>query len=120
MNLHPPARILLGALLSLGAVTAMAGTVPKERPLTSVEAGAFLKLDWPAQRLYVSGILDGLTFVTYGRRLPDHDIVVQCARTRTVDQVTRDVVDFVKTRPAFSESLGAAVTQSVSAACGLL
>jgi hypothetical protein len=37
-----------------------------------------------------------------------------------VDQVTRDVVDFVKNHPAFSESLGAAVTQSVSTACGLL
>lgn len=120
MTSHKLTRILLGALLSLSACTAMAGAAPKERPLTSVEAGAFLKLDWQAQRLYVSGILDGLTFVSYGRKLPDHDMVVQCARNRTVDQVTRDVVEFVKTHPAFTESLGAAVTQSVSTACGLL
>lgn len=120
MTSHTLTRIMLGALLSIGAFAATAGAVPKERPLTSVEAGAFLKLDWQAQRLYVAGILDGLTFVTYGRRLPDHDLVVQCAKTRTVDQVTRDVVEFVKARPAFSESLGAAVTQSVSTACGLL
>lgn len=108
------------AVLSLAAVSALAGPGPTERPLASVESSVFLKMEWPAQRLYVSGILDGITFVSYGRRLPDHDAIVQCAKQRSVDQVTRDVVEFVKSRPAFSESLGSAVAQSVSSACGVL
>lgn len=108
------------AMLVVAATSAIAGPSPSERPLRSVESAAFLKMDWPAQRLYVSGILDGITFVSYGRRLPDHDAIVQCAKQRSVDQVTRDVVAFVKSHPAFSESLGSAVAQSVSSACGVL
>lgn len=113
-------KISLKAILVVAAASAIAGPSPTERPLTSVESTAFLKMDWPAQRLYVSGILDGITFVSYGRRLPDHDAIVQCAKQRTVDQVTRDVLEFVKSHPAFAESLGSAVAQSVSTACGIL
>lgn len=114
------ARIFVKAVLILATASACAGSAPMERPLISVEASSFLKMDWPAQRLYVSGILDGLTFVSYGRKLPDHDAIVRCARERSVDQVARDVVEFVKTHPGFTESLGSAVASSVSMACGVL
>ena len=113
-------RLFVSAAVVLATTSTSAGPAPQERPLVSVEASTFLKLDWPAQRLYVSGILDGLTFVSYGRKLPDHDAIVRCARERSVDQVARDVVEFVKTHPAFTESLGSAVARSVSMACGVL
>lgn len=99
------------------AISPVAHATPTMPPLANVQPQAFAKMAWESQKIYVAGILDGLTFLSYGRNMPDHDAVVKCAKSRNLDELTHGVVAWVKAHPAFSESLGSAVAQTVSRAC---
>lgn len=95
----------------------VAHATPSLPPLTNVQPQAFAKMGWESQKIYVAGILDGLTFLSYGRNMPDHDAVVKCAKSRNLDELTHGVVAWIQAHPAFSESLGSAVAQTVSRSC---
>jgi len=99
------------------AISPVAHATPTQPPLISVQPQAFAKMGWESQKIYVAGILDGLTFLSYGRNLPDHDAVVKCAKSSNLDALTHGVVDWIRAHPAFSESLGSAVAQTVSRSC---
>lgn len=106
---------LTGLLLAF--TTAQAYT-PESHPLKSVEPKDFLRMSQDAQKLYVAGVMDGFTYVTYGHGFANRDAVVKCLKTRGVDELTSSVVDWLKDHPAFSEGMSSAVVQTVNGFCG--
>ncbi|MBU1690271.1 MAG: hypothetical protein KJ958_14100 [Gammaproteobacteria bacterium] len=110
-------KILAAAALFLAFTSAQAYT-PQLRPLSSVDPAVFLRMNQDAQKLYVSGVVDGFTFVTYGHGFTNHDAVVKCLNSKNVGDLTAGVVDWLKTHPAFREGLSSAVVQTVNVFCG--
>ena len=84
------------------------------RPLTSVEANTFLNMHQEAQKMYVAGVMDGFTYVTYGHHIANHNAVVKCLQSKDINNLTLDVVGWLKMHPAFSEGLSSAVVQAMS------
>lgn len=109
---------LLAATGLILAFTSAQAYTPESRPLASVDPKAFLQMSQDAQRLYVAGVMDGFTYVTYGHGFANHDAVVKCLKTKSVDDLTANVVDWLKVHPAFREGLSSAVVQTVSGFCG--
>lgn len=91
---------------------------PESRPLASIDSRAFLQMSQEAQKLYVAGVMDGFTYVTYGHGFANRDAVVKCLKTRGVDELTASVVDWLKDHPAFGEGMSSAVVQTVNGFCG--
>jgi hypothetical protein len=110
-------KFLAAAALFLAFTSAQAYT-PQLRPLSSVDTEVFLRMNQDAQKLYVSGVVDGFTFVTYGHGYSNHDAVVKCLNAKNVGDLTTGVVDWLKTHPAFREGLSSAVVQTVNVFCG--
>jgi len=110
-------KLLLTAGLSLAFNVAFAQNPPEVRPLASVEVKNFLQMQQDAQRLYVAGVMDGFTFVTYGHNFANHEAVVKCLQSKDIEKLTLEVVDWLKLHPAFSEGLSSAVVQVVSGFC---
>jgi hypothetical protein len=109
--------LIAAGLLFLSFSSALAYT-PQLRPLSSVDPEVFLRMNQDAQKLYVSGVVDGFTYVTYGHGFANHDAVVKCLNSKNVGDLTASVVDWLKVHPAFSEGLSSAVVQTVNGFCG--
>ena len=107
---------VIGFFLTSTSFSAIANTT-QVRPLTSVEANAFLHMQQEAQKMYVAGVMDGFTYVTYGHHIANHDAVVKCLQSKDINNLTHDVVDWLKLHPAFSEGLSSAVVQAMSSFC---
>jgi hypothetical protein len=86
-------RNTLILLLILVASTAAA---QKLGPLTTISPQAYLKLTEDLQVAYVAGVLDGVTYTTYGYNIAGHDAYVQCARTMTMDVIAHRVADWIR------------------------
>lgn len=86
-------------------------------PLHSITTTEFLKLPEGIKAIYISGVLDGLTFTTYGYSIPDHDRFVQCAQTLTIGALANRTVEWLKANPAFSESLASAMARTMGIYC---
>jgi hypothetical protein len=109
-------RISLVGLLCIFFIAPVV-SAQKLGPLHSITAAEFLKLPEGIRAIYVSGVLDGLTFTTYGYSIPDHDRFVQCAQTLTIGALANRTVDWLKANPVFPESLASAVARTMGIYC---
>jgi hypothetical protein len=65
----------------------------------------------------VAGVLDGVTYTTYGYSIAGHDAYIQCARTMTMEVMARRVADWIRTNPQFKEGAAAAVAIMLGERC---
>jgi hypothetical protein len=86
-------------------------------PLVSITAAEFLKLPEDARVTYVAGVIDGITFTSYGYNLPNHDRYIRCVRTLSLGVLTQRTVDWLRARPSFAEGTASAVSQMLGAYC---
>lgn len=104
------------SMLACLAVSANA-EAPTVSPLISITSAEFLKLPSNIRAVYVGGVLDGMTFVTYGYSIPDHDRFVGCARTITLGELGTRTAEWLKAHPTFAEGSASAIVQTFSAYC---
>jgi hypothetical protein len=97
--------------------TPMTATAQPLGPLTTISSQQYLKLTEDMQVLYIAGVLDGVTYTTYGYSLPDHDTYVRCARTMTVGVFAQRVGDWIRANPKFTEASASAVAKTMGAYC---
>ena len=90
---------------------------PKMGPLHSLGVQEFLKLPENYQVLYVAGAIDGMTFVSYGYALPDHDALVRCYRSKPLGEFTKEVVELAKTKVGFKENVATLVAKTAGNLC---
>ncbi|TCV86726.1 hypothetical protein [Sulfurirhabdus autotrophica] len=110
-------KLLFIAIGLLFVANVASANTSQARPLTSVAANSFLQMQQDAQKLYVAGVMDGFTYVTYGHHIANHDAVVKCLQSKDINNLTHDVVDWLKQHPAFNEGLSSAVVQAMSSFC---
>lgn len=104
----------LGLCLTFGSAQAM---TPQAGPSASYDASVFLQLSQDAQRIYVAGVMDGFSLVNYSHGFASYDTVVECIKSRHVEGLTANVVDWLKAHPDFNEGLSSAVIQTISTYC---
>jgi len=105
----------IGVILAVGA--SLTATAQSLGPLTTVSPQDFLKLTENMRVLYVAGVLDGVSYTSYGYELPDHDSYIRCARTMTVGVLAQRVADWIRANPKFSEGAATAVAKTLGAHC---
>ncbi len=108
-------KIILISFLLLACATSI--KAEPVGPLISVTPKEFLSLPEGAQAIYTAGILDGMTVITYGYSIQDHDKFVRCARTLTLGNLAAKTVEWIEKNPLFSEGAGTAVIKSLGAYC---
>lgn len=86
-------------------------------PLITVSPADFLKLPDRFQSLYVGGVIDGMTFTSYGYTLPDHDVFVRCLMTIKVGDLSERVVAWLHAHPSFNYGTASAVAQTIGSYC---
>jgi hypothetical protein len=90
---------------------------PTLSPLISVSPTEFLKLPEAVQAIYVGGVLDGVTYTSYGYGLPDHDAYIRCVRTLTLGNLAQRVAARVRAAPMAAENTPTYVAQALGAYC---
>ena len=107
---------LLSLVVALASGISVAAE-PTVGPLKSIAPHEFVKLSGPEQAVYVSGVLDGMSFTSYGYGLPEHDQFVRCSQTITLGALAKKTVAFLQANPKFSESTSSAVAQAYGSHC---
>ena len=110
-------RILLVLATLLSVTTSIVAGAQTLGPLVSISPDEYLKLPNSVQKLYVAGVVDGVSVTSYGYSLPDHDIYVRCARTMTLGVLAQHVTDWIRANPGFSEGAATAVSKTLGAHC---
>jgi hypothetical protein len=90
---------------------------PTVNAVESLSSNEYLKLSAGLQALYVGGIIDGVSFTSYGYSLPKHDNYVRCVRTLTLGALAQEVVAWLRSNPSYRESMAGAVAQTLGAYC---
>jgi hypothetical protein len=67
--------------------------------LETITTSEFLKLPEDLQNVYVAGVLDGMSYVTYNYEIADHDKFVACVRTQSLAATVAGVLDYIKNNP---------------------
>jgi len=75
-------------------------------PLQSISIAEFLKLSDSVRAIYVGGVLDGMTFTSYGYNIPEHDRFVRCARTLTLGALAQKTVEWIVPIRSFTKVPG--------------
>ncbi len=88
-------KFILLCLTFLSSPLALAEE-PTKGPLHSIEISEFVQLPNDFQVFYVAGAIDGMTFVTYGYKIKDHDKLVECYRSMPLGEFTNHVVELAK------------------------
>jgi hypothetical protein len=96
--------------IAIVLLATMQGGAQSVGPLVSITPAKFLKLSEDARVAYVAGVIDGITFTSYGYSLPDHDRYVRCVRTLTLGALTQRTVDWLRARPSFADGTASAVS----------
>lgn len=109
-------KALVCLLLGYAAISANA-EAPTVSPLISITPTEFLQLPNNVRSVYVGGVMDGITFITYGYSLQDHDKFVRCARTITLGDLANKTAEWLKAHPKFDEGTGSAIVQTFGAYC---
>lgn len=122
MRSRTACAVLLVSLITAGSapthgVTPAAGAGSTLGPLHSLSPADFLKLPDGVQAIYVAGVLDGVSYTTYGYELPDHDRYVRCASTLRLGALADRTVAWLKANPTFSEGTATAVAMALGAYC---
>ena len=110
-------RIVVVLALLVPSSLSMAAA-PTTGPLISISTQEYLKLPLDIQALYVAGVIDGVSYMSYGYSLPDHDAYVKCARTIKLGDLAQRVADWIRAHPKFSEGPATAVSKTMGASCG--
>lgn len=90
---------------------------PSLGPLLSLSPADFLKLPDGVQAIYVAGVLDGVSYTSYGYSLPDHDRYVRCASTLRLGALAERTVAWLRANPKFAEGTATAVAKALGAYC---
>ena len=85
--------------------------------LNVLKTEEFMRVPEDMQTLYVGGILEGISFTSYGYSLPDYGRWFECARREPLGVTTKQVVEFIKGNPAFNEGVASAVAQTLGRRC---
>ena len=105
---------LIGTLGASAAAAQGGGTVG---PLISLKPQESLELSDGVRAMYVGGVIDGMTFMSYGYSLPDHVEFAQCVQSMTVGALSDKVLAWLKQHPDFTEGTATAVAMTMGAAC---
>ena len=68
----------------------------QDRPLETLKTSDFLKLPINFQALYIGGVLDGMSYVSYGNSDPTLGAWTSCVRRKTVGETTEEAVRWLK------------------------
>lgn len=91
---------------------------PTVGSLVSITSAEFLKLPEKAQAVYVGGIIDGMSFTTYGYKIKDHDVFVYCANTITLGDLAKRTAALIRANSSLhKESPAPAVARTMGAYC---
>jgi hypothetical protein len=104
-------------LILIFSLVASAATAQKLGPLTTISPQTYLTLTKDLQVAYVAGVLDGVTYTTYGYSIAGHDAYIQCARTMTMEVIARRVADWIRANPQFKEGAATAVATMLGELC---
>jgi hypothetical protein len=69
----------------------------------SLETVTTSELPEDFQSMYVAGILDGMSYVTYNYEIPHHDQWAACVRTKSLGATLTDVLAYLKDNPGEAE-----------------
>ncbi len=83
------------------------------RPISTAE---FMSFSDNAQVIYVAGILEGMSLLTY-KPTPAYRKWTDCVRSKTLGETTKEVVALIKQTPNYQDSIAGAVSQSLSKRC---
>ena len=77
----------------------------------------FLKLPDGLQAVFVGGLIEGMSFITYGYSLPDHEAWTACVRRKSIGDTAADVVAYLQQNPGFTESIASAFAHTIGKRC---
>ncbi len=92
------------SMLFLASALMLTPAAAQNRPLETILVEEFLKLPENFQVLYVAGILDGMSFVSYGNNDPTLGAWTNCVRQKTLGETNREVVAWLETNPEYRTS----------------
>ena len=113
-NARTPLLMVVVLILTLSGQSARGETVG---PLISLTPQEFLELADGPQAMYVGGVIDGMTFMSYGHSLPDDVAFARCARSMTIGALSDKVVAWLRQHPDFNEGTATAVAMTMGAGC---
>ncbi len=82
-------------LLAMACVWFLSNAVSvnaQDRPLETLKTSVFLKLPSDLQAIYIGGVLDGMSYVSYGTQDPKLRAWTNCVRTKSLGESTEEVV----------------------------
>jgi len=83
------------------------------RPISTAE---FMSFSDNAQVIYVAGILEGMSLMTY-KPTAAYRKWTECVRSKTLGETTKEVVALIKQNPNYQDSIAGAVSQSLGKRC---
>jgi hypothetical protein len=86
-------------LIAIAFVSAISDLKSQTRPLKTISAQDFLKLPEEMQLFYMSGALDGISYVSYSYEIPGFDKWVACVRSKPLGETLDRLVGFLKANP---------------------
>lgn len=98
------------------------GAQAQEATINAVESlsiNEYLKLSGDLQAFYVGGIIDGVSYTSYGYSLPQHDSYVRCVHTLTLGALAEKVAAWLRANPLYRESMAGAVARTLGGYCKL-
>lgn len=90
---------------------------PTVNAVESLSPKEFLRFPENVQALYVGGVIDGVSFTTYGYSLPGHDEYVRCVRTLTLGATAQKVAAWLRANPLYRETMAGAVARTLGDYC---
>ncbi len=83
---------LLLAMACVGFLSSAVSVNAQDRPLETLKTREFLKFPDEVQALYIAGILDGMSYVSYGAQDPNLGAWENCVRTKSLGETSKEVV----------------------------
>ena len=83
---------LLLAMTCVGFLSNAISVNALDRPLETLKTNEFLKLPNEVQALYIAGILDGMSYVSYGTQDPKLGAWANCVRVKSLGETSEEVV----------------------------
>ena len=108
--------LLFGMILFLLACTVQSQE-PKLNAVESISPAEYLRLPEGLQALYVGGVIDGVSYTTYGYSIRGHDEYVRCVRTLTLGALSQKVTSWLRANPTYRETMAGAVAQTLGSYC---
>ena len=75
-----------------------------ERPLETITYDEYKIFPAQIKSLYVAGVLDGMSFMTYNYKIQDHSKWIDCVRTTTLEQTIKELDALLENEPKEQEN----------------